>query len=336
VVLPVSGQALTSQLGIMLALSGKGYRPSLSLGASGGAIVATQGINNNWQQSTWFSQLYNICDFELLRKYPLGYLQALLEPSIFLRGHGLYNYLEIITSGDLDAFRNNELIINAYNTTTGKTELFSTARRSCSILRDKMGPMELLGVAYNVQYLGDLEDCDYRDALRKTLLATSSVPIVFDPVCIGSSRYVDGGVSFSSPLTAVSCLEPFTDILYINPNNIDEAVPVKYGALFDNAVSFTSQITRSNALQDRYSYLSTLCCGRFQNLSVLNGSYCESDCNCFKMDLQRTLGRPRMVELFPTCSNHVSMIDLQSRSQYLQQIQQASQSFGYRIFYVDV
>jgi predicted acylesterase/phospholipase RssA len=134
VVLPVSGQALTSQLGIMLALSGKGYRPSLSLGASGGAIVATQGINNNWQQSTWFSQLYNICDFELLRKYPLGYLQALLEPSIFLRGHGLYNYLEIITSGDLDAFRNNELIINAYNTTTGKTELFSTARRSCSIL----------------------------------------------------------------------------------------------------------------------------------------------------------------------------------------------------------
>ena len=339
IVLPVSGQAITAQLGMMLSLSFCGYKPDLWLGASGGAMVSSLFIRHNNEAKTVLAKLLNVQDVEILQKYPLGYLQSIMEPSIFLRGSGLIDLYHMMTDGNYQAFRDNELIINAYNTSVGQTELFTTAPRSKSILQSCTGPMQLLGVACNVGYLGDLPDAEFEIKLREVLMATSAVPVVFDSVRVGDHRYVDGGLSFSSPLTAVSCLEPMSDILYLNPTDIDQPVPIMYGSVLENAVGFTSQITRSNALQDRYMYLHGLCCGQFNQLKIIRGKVLANNLMTgglnFGADLAKTVGHSRMVEIFPLVSNHIPMTQNQSRDDYLREIADAQQEFGYRIFYLE-
>lgn len=336
VVLPVSGQAFTNQLGIMLNLVGAGYRPKLSLGASGGAMVAANAISNDWVLQPWLNQLQAMRDVSLLKKHFLGEMQALCEPSVYKRGDGLEQYYTLLASAPAKLYRDNELIVNAYNTSLGRTELFTTATRAASQLTGTQGPLQLLGVDREIHFLGDLPDCDYQKRIRELLVATSAVPIVFDRVGMGAPGpnqqfYADGGVSFSSPLTAVSCLKELTDILYINPSDINESVPVEYGVVLENIVAYTSQITRSNALQDRYMFLHGLCCGRFDSMSMLTNKYNPT---IFAQDLQRTQGRPRMVELYPLNSSHTPMTTNQSYEHYISEIMTARTEFGYRIFWV--
>ena len=275
----------------------------------------------------------------MLQKYPLGYLQSAFSPSIFLRGQGLMDYFNLLISAPSDYYRNNELIINAYNTTLGQTEIFSTVSSSKSQLKNKSGPLLLLGVACQVDFLGDLPDPEYKCRLLQVLMATSSVPIIFTPVSIDNNRYVDGGVSFSSPLTAISCLMNFTDVLYINPSDIDVTTPVSYGDVITNAVGFVSQIARSNALQDRYMYLQVICCGAFNRLLVESG---EVDISVpvtvtkFNEKLVATANASRMVEIFPaTQTSSGSMSENQSKQEYISQIVDNLNRFKYRIFFVE-
>jgi predicted acylesterase/phospholipase RssA len=315
----------------MLTLVAAGYKPKLSLGASGGAMVAAQAVLNNWNAGIWADQLVGQHDVALLQKHYLGELQALVEASIYQPGSGLVAYYDLLSSGNYAAFRANEIIINAYNTDLGRTELFSTARRQDSVLNSAQGPLLLLGVSSDVHFLGDLPDSEFGRQLRQALAATSAVPIVFDRVPFGQYLYADGGVSFSSPLTAVSCVYQLPDILYINPTDIDKQVPAEYGSVKDNAIAYTAQITRSNALQDRYMHLHSLCCGVFANMAIIR---CVYNPVTFAADLAATAGRPRMVELYPLESANAPMTVMQSYDQYMSQIAAARTGFAYRIFYV--
>lgn len=330
IVMPVSGQAFISQLGISLALTEAGYRPRLALGASGGALVAAQGIRNNWASAQWEAEVLQMTDTAALQKHWMGELQALIEPSVYTFGSGLQKYYDVITSGSLKQFRSQELIINAYNTTTGRTVLFSTMAADRSVLTGGAGPLALLGVAPEVHYLGDLPDDEYRRKLKSVLEATSAVPVVFDRVPVGTDLYADGGVSFTSPLTAVNAIKPIKEVLYINPFDINIAMPATYGNAMQNIVAFTSQVALSNAIQDRFTYLSSLTCGDFTQLGIISG---VAPSATFATDLTRTAGRPRLVELFPTQVSYVPMTMNQTYAEYMTGLRAAKKEFGYRIFY---
>ncbi len=333
-VMPVSGQAMTAQIGILLNLVNSGYKPKLTLGASGGAMVAANAVQVGWDAEKWKKELDNICDTNVLRKHYLGYIQALQLPYLFNKGSGLESYYKLITSAHPDEYRNNEIIINAYNTSVGQTELFTTATSSCSVLSATQGPLNYLGVSGKVHFLGDLPNCEFRKTFEQILRATSAVPVVFDQVSFRGCYYADGGVSFSSPLTAVNSLVSLTDILYINPENIDKCLPTTYSNIFDNTVAFTSQITRSNALQDRYMFLLSLCCGRFERFKVINGEVLGNDSQQFDANLIKTKAHPRLVELYPIEGKSLTMLDTQSRHEHIRNITVCNNHFGYRIFYL--
>jgi hypothetical protein len=338
-VLPVSGTALSHQAGMCLALSKHGYKPKLSLGASGGAMIATQGVLNNWNSATWESQLLQMHDVSSLRKHFLGELQVFFEPSIYLRGSGLEKYYDVCSSGCPKVYKANETIYNAYNTTTGVTDLFTTASSTTSFLANTSGPLKLLGVSQSITFLGDLPDCEYNQRLREVLVATSAVPIVYDRVGYGTpgpnqNFYSDGGIAFSSPLNIVTALRDVNEILYINPSDIDEPVPVEYGNVMNNAISYAAQISRSTALQDRYVYLYGLCCGNFKLMTTIGGTYCKTNPQMFIDDVRKTAGKPRLVELYPLKSSYSSMTINQSYEHYMNEIVNSQTEFGYRIFYI--
>ena len=52
-VLPVSGHGMVEQIGILLWLSQRGYKPKVTFGASGGAIAAALGIAFQWNAAKW-------------------------------------------------------------------------------------------------------------------------------------------------------------------------------------------------------------------------------------------------------------------------------------------
>lgn len=339
VVMPVSGTGLGIQAGISLALASHGYKPKLGLGASGGAMIATQGVLNGWNAAKWEAQLMGITDVSSLRKHFLGELQALMEPSIYLRGSGLEKVYDLISCGPPSVYKNNETIYNAYNTTTGVTDLFTTASSTTSFLANKSGPLTLLGVSPAVHFLGDLPDCEYNQRLRQVLVATSAVPVIYDRAPYGpcgpeQNFYADGGLNFSSPLNVVTSMCDVKDVIYINPSDMNDPVPVEYGNVMSNAISYASQMSRSSSLKDRYLYIYGLCCGNFSLINTVTGIYHEKTPQPFFDDVTRTVGKPRMIELYPTKSDYSSMTVNQSYQHYMTEIQSAKTSFGYRIFYV--
>jgi len=333
-VMPVSGQALTSQIGILINLTNSGYKPKVTLGASGGAMVAANAVQVQWNANKWKEELDGIWDTSVLQKHYLGYFQALQFPFLYNLGSGLEKYYKLITSAPPDEYRRNEIIINAYNTSVGQTELFTTATSTNSILANTQGPLNYLGVSNKVHFLGDLPDSEFTLIFERILRATSAVPVVYDQVTFKGNYYADGGVSFSSPLTAVTSLVQLTDILYINPENIDTCLPATYSNIFDNTVAFTSQITRSNALQDRYMFLLSLCCGHFERFKVINGEVRGNNTKEFDSNLLKTKKYPRLVELYPLDNKNLTMLETQTRHEHIKNITECNDHFGYRIFYL--
>lgn len=355
IVLPVSGQALTYQMGIYLALVENGYKPKISMGASGGALIGVNAIINNFQPKLWIAQIteyVNCGPTDIVQKYMLGYFQSLMEPSIYLRGVGFERYLCLLSSGNYQSLRKNEIIINCYNTSLGQTELFTTACCETSVLSKLSGPLPMMGVSNSIHYLGNLPDEQYGRRLRDVLAGTSCVPVIFPPVPIAPvgnvepvsgacpqvckvSEYIDGGSSMSSPLTALTALISIPDVLYVQGSDIDQPLCLEHGGVITNAMTYEMQISRSNALQDRYLYLYSLCCGNFKLLMVTQG---EAGVDCMQnlnLALEKTQGKPRMVELYPLDIENVQVTVNQSPSDYLNSVMSARNKFGFRIHYVD-
>ena len=86
-------------------------------------------------------------------------------------------------------------------------------------------------------------------------------------------------------------------------------------------------------------YLHGLCCGQFNQLKIIRGKVLANNLMTgglnFGADLAKTVGHSRMVEIFPLVSNHIPMTQNQSRDDYLREIADAQQEFGYRIFYLE-
>jgi len=330
-VLPVSGHGTIEQLGILSALMKKKYKPKVSLGASGGAITAALAIAFDWDCEAIFKWLTSIDSDEILGEKFLGApISALTSISMYEVGQGLDVVFKYIARPEFSKnFRNQELIISAQNQTLGRLEIFSTVSSENSILHGSKGSLNIFGTSCFISFLGDIpDDKVFSKKLEKVVRATSAVPMVFPPVEIDGSFYIDGGVGFSSPLAPFMGLVKGRDVLYIFPEDIDEPKKHRPQTAFDSLMAYFAQVSRSNYIHDRSTYLSGLCCGDFKRLGKIHGN--SSDLENL---LKKTNSKKRFVELFPTNnSNSMPILSRPSKKEMITRLYENFSIFSCRIY----
>lgn len=327
IVAPVSGHGMVEQTGIMLNLATMGYVPKLCLGASGGSLALGIMNYNDWDYERVMHWLQGIPNFEIFRSGMFGMAAGVVCQNIYDPGQGLEYIFKCISKScnHLET----EIIITAQNNTSGRLEIFSTVKRADSTLQQS-GPLLLVGTTCEITYLGDIEDInEYYRRVELVLRATSAVPIVFAPINIDGSLYVDGGVGFSSPLSPFMTVNQLKDILYIFPEDIDLPNPQTPKSAIDAAASYLSQVSRSNYIHDRISYLQTISCGQMKRLHLIEG-----DASTFAESVCMTYGKKRMVEMFPVINRALPIMSKQSRHDVLQRLGE-QENFKFRIFYIE-
>lgn len=328
IVAPVSGHGMVEQVGIMIKLASYGYRPRVGLGASGGSLSLGMMNMNDWNMEKMMNWMNCIPSFEIFRQNLFGMAAGFFSPYIYDPGAGLeYIFKNVALS---DNHRQFETIITAQNNTSGHLEIFSTVKQNDSILK-KSGPLFLVGTMCKITYLGDIEDDqEYYKKIELVFRATSAVPIVFPPVNIDNNYYIDGGVSFSSPLSPFMTIQPLHDILYIYPEDINIPNPQLPKTAIDAASAYLAQVSRSNYIHDRTSYLQTISCGNVNRLKIIGGESANF-LNCVK----DTHGKRRMVEVFPAINRSLPIMSNQNRNEIMTRLLEQQENFMFRIFYID-
>lgn len=324
-VLPVSGQGLWNQTGIVLELIKHfQYKPKTILGASGGAIVASMAISCDWSEPSWLNLLDNIVSGGPVKKYPFGVLQSFFEPSLYRRSLSFYDLIDHITSPNvIPKYRNTELVIATYDQVHEHTVLLSTATIPAQNSRVKM-----IGVHDEVISISE----NLGTNLKNALLCTSSAQLIFSPVKTSfptvKSTFVDGGVSFSSPLSPYLIIHPeLTDVLYITPLNIDSKFDTVPGKFLTNTNNYLNSVSLADYHQDRGYYLL-----RISNLNLDTLTVSEGDASTLSQALETSAGFPRLVELFVPVSSYPSLSTSQTRASTQAQIATARNTFRYRIY----
>jgi len=327
-VAPVSGHGMVEQAGILIKLASMGFHPSVSLGASGGSLAIGMLTAYNWDAAKCSEWINNIPSVDIFQNNLFGIASGIFCQNIYNTGSGLNYIFRSISNSDYA--RENEIIITAHNNTIGRLEIFSTVSKERSVLK-KTGPLLLVGSMCQITYLGEIQDPrEYRNKLELVFRATSAVPIVFPPVKIDECYYVDGGVSFSSPLNPIMTIQPLKDILYIFPEDIEVPIPCFPKTAVDAAQGYLSQVSRSNYIHDRICYLQSLCCGNYNDLKILEGNM-----NDFIPSICSTAGKARMVEIFPSINRSLPIMSNHTRRDVLGRIMEQQRDFKYRIFYMD-
>ena len=264
-VLPVSGQALIEELGILLTLMKTNYKPSICLGASGGALVSALGTIYDWEAEPIIEYVKKFRSLDVMRMRPLGPIEGLIsKTSFYTTGPDLDRIFRKISSPmTSNMLRSKEIIITAQNNTKGRLEIFSTVKPEESLLHHTNGPLSLVGTSCYISYLGLLPPGEYERVIECIFRSTSSVPVVFPSFKFNGDEYSDGGVSFSSPLSSLLILAEIKEVLYVFPEDIDKPNIVESKTAVDAMLGYLSQISRSNYIHDRCNFLTTLCCGDF-------------------------------------------------------------------------
>lgn len=326
-VCPVSGHGMIEQTGILMKLSTMGFSPEVCLGASGGALAVGMLTTHEWNPQSLVDWMKNVPYTNVFRQHTFGVVSGIAKSSLYNVGEGLDAIFKSISTEKL---RDLELLITAHNGSSGYLEIFSTVSSDRSILQETNGPLLLLGVKCPITYIGDIEDPKlYRQTLELVFRATSAVPVVFPPVKIGKDHYVDGGVSFSSPLNPIMTLQPLDDILYVFPEDIETPNPWVPKTAIDSGQAYLSQNSRSNYIHDRLSFLQTLCCGNYNNLRTISG-----DSTDFLESIKSTAGSRRMVEVFPAINRSLPIMSDHTRQDILMRVSEQMNNFKYRIFFI--
>lgn len=328
IVAPVSGHGMVEQTGIMIKLATMGYRPEVGLGASGGALSLGLMNLNDWNSEKMMYWLQSVRSFEIFKNNMFGMAAGLFSPYIYDPGYGLeYIFSNIAKTTN---HREIEIIITAQNITTGCLEIFSTVSHERSILK-RSGPLLLVGTTCDITYLGDIEnEEEYNRKVELVFRATSAVPIVFPSINIDGHRYIDGGVGFSSPLNPFMTVRPLRDILYVYPEDIDIPNPCDPTTAIQSAEAYLSQVSRSNYIHDRSSYLQNISCGDINKLKMIIG-----DSTNFENAIITTWNKNRMVEIFPAINRALPIMSNHSKNDILKRLMEQQENFNYRIFYSD-
>lgn len=273
-VLPVSGGYFPLQVAALQWMNG--VRPAVVMGSSGGNIAAYLSAAGGWSPTgtlPLMDYMYSGLFIKSWWPFYLGYLPSVLRG--YFKG-SVYaanpKFLEIFTElltqpeakASLDA---TELWTGTYNTTANLTQLFCNKAEGTSLLRPEPALAPLLNMGAPVYAAGDVE------LIGKACFASAAVPAVFPAQIIGDSAYVDGGTSYSSPLTCLqsevrTAMGSSFHMTYFSPYNLEaptfkvchenlfsphQPPNCKPSTIVNNGLDASTQVLKSLMLQDRHN-----------------------------------------------------------------------------------
>jgi predicted acylesterase/phospholipase RssA len=268
------------------------YTPDICLGTSGGNVSAYIGLSGNWTEGG-IKRVVKTMNSEMFSQTwwpgPMGFLPTwilgIFEGAIFKPGYGPSRLLKAFS--DDRSIQEVEIWSGTFNKTQKRSSFFCNKKLEDSYISSTTYSPFLFKTTPLIYTNGDI------DLISKVTVASASVPILFKPVEIGGEEYIDGGVTFSSPLTVmqeeiynimkgittpptyVSVSSPFPlpdpstnpdlggrrdkdllHIIYMSPYNMDNTTEKVSSALGSD--TFLSYMTDASSLKDRYTGINLL------------------------------------------------------------------------------
>lgn len=294
-VLPVSGGGFCSQLSILSCLP---EHPKIMMATSGGNLAAYIGMAADFDE-------YHICrllgciktemflknwwptPFKFLPSWIAGYGRG----AYYNHGSGVCEiYNKIFNSSTIGR---SEIWTGVTDCSLAKAQIFcNRPQESCSV-DIKNYPNE-----YYTSPLVHLNGCI--DDIATVCLASCAIPSIIPPVNFKSHQYSDGGSTFASPLTPMSCLlcnKEKIHIDYINSFDIEAPGTLCLNTIESYIRDATTKMIQSMTLADRANGINLVAGNQKSKLKRVDFGCCQGvlpDIYKFRKHCKRS-----MVEIFP-------------------------------------
>jgi len=325
-VLPVSGGYFPLQIAELLWMDSP--PPSLVLGSSGGNIAAYLATAGVWTREGIQQVMTNMYSGLFIKSWWPAYLPYL--PSVlkgYFKGSAYNSNDEFVTlfkrlfdtPEAATTLAATELWSGTYNTTAGATQLFCSTAQASALLQPNPSLNQLYNVVPPVYASGDLP------TLAKVCFASAAVPAVFPAQSINDALYIDGGTSYSSPLTPLrselskAITGRDVHITYFSPYDMQassfnvcyepvlktsatqECAP---GTMYNQGVDAFSEIFKSMMLQDRMAGVSLI--GDPETLAYTEEVMDYDQFQAFQA--KRAAYTRSFVEVYPLSKDHISIV----------------------------
>jgi hypothetical protein len=251
-VAPVSGGAFPGQLGGMKALCEVGYDTSLLLASSGGNVSSYITCAADFNASKMDNVIENITPKIFVLPWvgpPLpNPIVGFFQGSLYRQGYGSKDLLStFFTHGSITK---REIWTGTYDRSIGNSTFFCNRSQARSIFGTEIWDTSLIASNEPIYLDGDI------DSIAEIANASASIPSVVEPRSFRGHSYVDGGLSFASPLTPMQNLilnqfDSFS-LIYVNSYNINI---VENGSLNFNLIGVskwaTDELVKGNIVSDR-------------------------------------------------------------------------------------
>lgn len=251
--LPVSGGGFPVQLGIMRVLCQAGYRPKVTLGASGGNVVAYVCSAADWYPSgieRIAAQLSSDVFFDSWVPQPvLGGLWGFFEGSLYRHGTGVRDLLATYFTDN--TIGRDEIWTGTYNAVRRRACFFCNRPKDKVRLKINPIPRDLLQ-CMPFHYADELEK------VVKVCMASASIPSFVPAVAIDDELYSDGGLYYASPLSVIQdalTSEERLHLIYVNSFDLNEEINdgTNHRNLLDNGRQAAADLVRGQIVADRHA-----------------------------------------------------------------------------------
>jgi hypothetical protein len=335
---PVSGALFSVQLGLMIEASKSIPSPSFMVGSSGGCVasyvyLASDGneegiericrkINSSLLTTTWFPNYLNFLP---------SWIVGAFKGSIYKKGTGTIPLMTSIFS--IYNITRIEILTGTTERCSGKCQIFSNIKEEKSVLNNV--PFDhvinnCLPVIYND---GDITE------IAKTCAASASVPIVVPDEDINGKYYIDGGTTYSSPLTPLAETLDYIGtkqnlhLVYFNCTDIESSLSDgQYYNIVQNTDSTLSRVIKSLSVQDRLrgvEYVKKVVYRDGYKLLYFEGK-CEETTLAQVYNCQKLCERS-FLELYSTCTFNIDMTNFKS-SEILRAIKTVRSNYSFRFW----
>jgi len=294
-VLPVSGGAFPSQLAELSIL---GKKDDIFLSSSGGNIAAYICLSadyNPYAMERLLKQIHSSMFLSNWWPYPLtflaSYVPGYFRGSSFNEGSGAVPfYSKNFTE---QTIQSKEIWTGTTRCDNSRSQLFCNLSKEKSKLKSKYFRRE----EYNTMPLKYL-DGNIKD-IATISLASASIPGLVPPVKYEKMQLIDGGASYSSPLTPlIPVLRHYEEIHidYVNSFDVEAPASLCHDNISTLVRTVTSEMIHSMIVNDRATAIQLIrsCDDKMRFISF---SCCPEFLKCvekFRLECNRT-----MLEIFP-------------------------------------
>jgi len=263
-ILPVSGGYFPLQLAGLSWMEGA-PTPDLVLGTSGGNTSAYIAMAGGWtadgiQRTIAAANLNSGLFVRSWWPEHLFYIPSILKGYFKGSAYRTTPYItqtfEALYGENKEQIVSTEVWTGVYNATQGASQFFCNRSSASALLHPTEVSVAPYNVAPSIYADGDIP------LIASASLASASVPAVLTPQYIQGSLYYDGGMTYSSPLTALhTSLKPYVGargahLTYFSPYDTSSpAFPDLYEYEYQGNVPGTMYTNGFNAVKELYKSL---------------------------------------------------------------------------------